>query len=184
MEISSMSKRRLNTCVVAGCAALLLGLLVAYLYEQPPLFFYASTVRWHVLPERLIRPAFRYVVRKDLPRRADDLQAIFRGGRAPVIFLRFKTDSDGMAYILKTFEKNGTWETFDEDSLQFMNANDISVFPTLPLIQKEMGIVLFDQRAVKSGRRLSGCFDTQQGPDYGIFIDDRDGMLYIAAMNW
>ncbi len=178
-----MSKRKLNTGILAGCAVALFGVLIAYLHERPPLLYYANMVRWQELPVRLIRPAFRHVVDRNLPPRAEGLRAIFLGGREPAILVRFKTDSDGMAYILETFETNGTWETFDQDKLRFMNANDVGVFPTLSLIQKEVGVVLFDQRSVESGRMLSGCFDPQKGPSYGIFIDDRDSTLYIAASN-
>ena len=184
VEISQhMNKRKLYTSIVAGCAVVLLGLLIIYLHERPPLLYYANIVHWQELPARLIRPAFRYVVERDLPPRADGLRSIFLGGRDPTIFVRFKTDSDGMAYILETFERNGIWETFDDDRLQFMNANDVGVFPTLPLIQKRAGVILFDQHSVESGRMLSGSFDPQKGPSYGVFIDDRDSTLYIAAGN-
>ena len=176
-----MSKRRLHVGIIAGCGVVLLGLLTTYLHERPPLLYYANVVHWQELPVRLIRPAFRHVVGRNLPKRADGLRAIFLGGREPAIFVRFKTGSDGMRYVLETFETNGAWETFDKDRLQFMNTNDVGVFPTLSLVQRDAGVILFDQHSVKSGRMLSGCFDAQKGPSYRVFVDDRDSTLYIVA---
>jgi len=116
-----------------------------------------------------------------LPPKADGLRALFRGGREPEIFVRFKTNSEGIAYILDVFGASAESETFDEDKLQFMNTNRVGIFPTLSLVQESAGVILLNQNSVKSGRTLTGCFNPPDGPGYRIFIEDPNSTLYISA---
>ena len=158
-----MSRRKLHIGVLTACVVLLLGLAVTYLHERPPLLYHIQLIRWHELPTRLIRPAFQHIVNRDLPPKANGLRALFQGGREPKIYVRFETDSDGIAYIHETFGKSGAkWEAFDAEKL----CSGREVFTALSVVQRKAGVCLFDQDSIKSGRLLMGRFDRLMGRLY------------------
>ena len=179
-----MNKRRLCICFVAAGLVILLVLAIAYLCEHPPLFYYVNFTHLQELPTRLIRTAFRAVSDRDLPEKADGLRAIFRGTIESAIFVRFKTDSDGIAYILETFGKPGVkLETLDADYMRAMTASGVSILGTPSLWQEKIGVNIFDQKSIESGRRLEYVPGIGNGiaPGYSIFIDDQRSTVYILC---
>jgi hypothetical protein len=179
-----MNKRRLYIRVVAAVLIILSLLAIAYFCEHPPLFYYVHLTDIQELPTRLIRTAFRAVADCDLPEKADGLRAIFKGGREPSIFVRFKTDYDGIAYILETFDVAGVKsETLDADFLRALTASHASIFHIPSLWQEKIGVNIFDQKSIESGRRLEYIPgpDTGKAPGYRIFIDNQRSTVYIHS---
>lgn len=173
--VIKMSKSKLRIGFLTACLVIFLVLAITYLHEYPPLLYYIQLTSWHELPIRLIRPAFQHVADSELPRKTEGLRALFQGGREPAIFVRFETDSDGIAYILETFCGSGVRkETFDADKLRLMNSSGLELFITLSLVQEQVGVCLFDQDLIESGCIL-------EGPMYKIFIDDMNNTVYINA---
>ncbi len=179
-----MNKRRLCICFVAAGLVILLVLAIAYLCEHPPLFYYVNFTDLQELPTRLIRTAFQAVADRDLPEKADGLRAIFSGGRESAIFVRFKTDSDGIAYILETFGgPDVKLETLDADYLRALTASRVTIFSIPSRWQEKIGINIFDQKSIESGRRLEYVPGIGNGiaPGYSIFIDDQRSTVYILC---
>jgi len=96
-----------SKCLTVAVGVLLIGAtvigidLVRDVVVLGHLFNTALTPR--ELPVRYIRGAFKTIAGSNLPRRTDGLRCIFHGGRDPGIFVTFGTDSDGAAYVLRTF---------------------------------------------------------------------------------
>ncbi|MFB0525448.1 MAG: hypothetical protein ACETVZ_07885 [Phycisphaerae bacterium] len=154
-----------------------LALAITYLHKHPPLWYYVQfTESPRELPPRLIRPAFKFITGWELPRNADNLRAIFRGGRARNIFVRFDTDSDGISYIESVVNKaGGSFEAFDADKLKLLKKAGFSLFPEVSRWQKKIGVCLFDQDSIDSGR----MFVYHSG--LNIVIDDQRVTVYILA---
>lgn len=175
-----MNKRKLHTRFVAAGLVILLLLAIAYFHENPPFFYYTQTFSPHELPTQFIRRAFRYVSKKELPNKADDLRAIFAGGRDPSMLVKFHTDSEGVAYLLDTFDGvNVESKTVEKDLLR----SDVKIFSIPSLWQEKIGVTLFDQKSIESGRELE--FNPGPGdgkaPGYQIFIDNQRSTVYIYS---
>jgi hypothetical protein len=177
-----MIKYRLCIFLVSVGLVILLGLAIVQMCKHPPLFYYRQfTELPRELPTRLIRRAFWIVTGQQLPSKADGLRAIFQGGREPAIFVRFQTDSEGIKYILETFGGPGVESTtYDADFLKALSTSRANIFPILPIWQEKLGICLYDQESIESGRELkfiSGGVEAW----YTIFIDDQRDTVYISS---
>lgn len=175
-----MSKRRLYICLVVAGLVILLGLAIASLCEDWPLLYYRQFTSLRELPTRLIRPAFRMITDRELPQKADGLRAIFQGGREAGIFVRFETDSKGIAYILEAYGRPIV-STFDEDFLRTMTASNASIFSTPSRWQERIGVRIFDQKSIESGRLIRIAPITRTAPWYRLFIDDDRSVVYIHS---
>ena len=178
-----MSKQNFRIILIVASLVILSGLAIAYWCKHPPFFYYRQfTSSPHELPTRLIRRAYRVVTNRDLPEKVDDLHAIFTGGREPAIFVRFKTDSSGIAYILEAFDgPDVKSETLDKNRLREWTASRVSIFPTPSLWQKEIGVNIFDQESIESGRLIEFMPGSDPAPGYRIFIDDQGNTVYINS---
>lgn len=107
-----------------------------------------------LLPAK-IRPTFRVIAERELPQKADGLRAILGGGREPAIFVRFETDSEGIAYIVETFggPPVESW-TLNPDLLRNLKASHMSVFHIPSLWEQKMGVHIFDPESIESARIL------------------------------
>ena len=179
-----MSRRKLHIGVLTACVVLLLGLVIAHLREHPPDFYYTQFYGLHELPTRLIRTTFsRITGHRKLPKKADGLRAIYYSTNEPAIFVKFQTDSEGIEYILNIFGGPAAKsEMFDADYLKALTAANVTLFSYPSRWQKELGIFLYDQDSIESGRLLTGWVDSE-GLDrydrYTIFIDDQRNTVYI-----
>lgn len=156
----------------------MLGLAIAQLRENPPLWYYNNFKGPCELPTRLIRQAFQDVTDREMPQKADGLRAIYSGGREPSIFVRFETGSEGIAYILEKFGGRGVKiNTFDADSKKRHSV--LHVHGMLSYYQEKSGIHIFDWKDVKSGLELKYSAGIQ--PSYEIVIDEQQNSVYIFA---
>ena len=173
-----MNKKRRVIGYFIVCTFALLVFVVFYFHQRPPLFYYTQSHRCQELPTRLIRPAFKHIVNRDLPTEIDELRALFRGGRVEAIYIRFKTDPNSITDILDRLGiSSAEWETYDTDKLRY----GVSIFPYLSVDQERLGVYLFDQDSVESGRLLRGVLVGQEGVAYAIFIDDQNDTVYMRA---
>lgn len=179
-----MDKRRL--CIYLGSVGLvvvglviLFGFAITELRKHPPLWYYINLATSpRELPTRLISPAFQYVTDRELPQKAESLRAIFVGGRDPSIFVRFETDSEGIAYILEKFSgRDVKTSTFDADSKRRHSV--LRVHGMLSYYQEKTGIHIFDWKEVKSGLELKYSAGIQ--PSYEIVIDKQQNSVYVFA---
>jgi hypothetical protein len=133
------------------------------------------------LPTKLIRQEFKEIAGRELPQKAEGLRAIDARTRDPQIFVRFETDSEGIAEVLKTFGGPGVEiRNLDEDDFKRWKALGVTMFPGPSNWQETIGVKIFDQESFKSGRELDYYVDSRK-PGYRIFIDDQQSIVYIYA---
>lgn len=165
--------------------AIFLGVTIKRWRKNPPLWYYRQfTLKPLELPARLIRPAFRGIAGQELPKRADGLRAIFEGGRDPSVFVRFETDTEGIDYIKRVFNKPGSRSTYyDTDTFKELKMSGVSFFSVVSQWQDEIGICIFDLESIESGLEIYSA-SGPGAPDqqYHIFIDDKRNIVYIRAV--
>ena len=171
--------------VVISGLVISLRLAIAHLREQPPLWYYVQfTTSTQELPTRLIGPALRYVAGRELPEKTGGLRAIFQGGRDPRIFVRFDTDTEGIAYVKRSFTGPGaSSKHLDADTLKRLTLSGYRMFYLASQWQDENGVCLFDQESIESGLEINSA----AGPGapqrrYHVFIDDQNSTVYINAV--
>lgn len=125
-----------------------------------------------------IRPVFLSITNRALPSKAYSLRAIFQEGRDPSIFVRFETDSEGITYILKEFAgERVIFKTLDAGDFRALTRSGRRFFTRLSFWQDELGVCLFDQDTIESGRLL----EYRGSRGYKILIDDQKSAVYIYA---
>ena len=185
-----MSKQRLCIYIVAVFVTLL-GLAITYisitLLRASPLYpYYNLFPRLHELPTRRIRPIFYNMTEQiELPNKADNLRAIIKSGIDPAFFVRFHTDSEGIEYILKKFSgPTANLKTYDAGLMKALNeANEALFFYYPSRLQEKLGICLFDQDSIESGRLLEGSLGSMRQVWYTIFIEDKNNNVYIFILH-
>ena len=138
--------------------------------------------RPYELPTEKIRHVFLSIADQELPKKTDNLRAIFQRGPDPSMFLRFDTDSDGIEHIKRSFAGPGTRSKYiDEDTLTFMRKADLSLFVSAPRMQDDLGVSLFDQKSIKPGLEINFAAGSGSGLHmyYQIFIEDQQSTVYI-----
>jgi hypothetical protein len=116
-----------------------------------------------------------------LPQRVQNLRGAYAPYRDAEIFIRFETDSEGIAEVLETFGRPGTEsKTLDPNDFREMKKFGINAFPRAASWLEKNGINLFDQTGMESGRVLEGSGLSSE-IWYKVFIDDRRGTVYIHA---
>jgi hypothetical protein len=178
----NMNKRRWRIALFVGVGLLILVALVMA-WDLVVIAYYVNMERARVVPTKRIRPAFRFVVGGDLPEKTEGLGAIFWGGRDPAIFVKFRTNPEGIAYVLETFGGSGVEsEPFDADDLRVLRASGWEMFGGLSRVQERLGAQLFDQDSIGPGRRLlKGDGRRNSELQYLIFIDEQKRTVYIKA---
>lgn len=183
-----MKKRTWLISLFVASVIIMLGLAITHLCKHPPLFYYTQLTispSLHELPTRLIRRAFRIVADKELPSKADGLRAIFSGGRERAIFVRFQTDPEGIEYILETFGGSGVkLKMYEEEFLKMLTASNVSLLHHASRWQEELGVCLYSQDSIESGRLLEDIGDPSGRPGYRVFIDDQRSTVYIEAWSF
>lgn len=177
----NMRKPKLYIYFVIAGLVILLGLAIALLYKNPPYLYYAQFTSPHELPTRLIRTTFYRLARHELPQKADGLRAIFTGGRDQTIFVIFRTDSEGLAYILEKFSGPGVQSITYNRDLEYPPASGWAILPELSRAQKALGICIFDQDSFKSGRLLFEPGNPRGQPGYRIFINDQTRTVCMSV---
>jgi len=133
------------------------------------------------VPTKLIRQEFKEIAGRELPQKVKGLRAINAHTRDPQIFVRFETDSEGIAEVLKTFGGPGVEiRNLDENDFKRWKALGVTMFPGPSKWQETIGVKIFDQESFKSGRELDYYVDSRK-PGYRIFIDDQQSIVYIYA---
>jgi len=161
----------------------IIGLLVVFagsviLFGFAIWYYVDWCTRLREVPTKLIRSTFKYVTNRELPEKTDGLRAIYCGGREPAIFVRFETDSEGVAYILEKFGGRGVeTNTFDVDSKKRHSV--LHVHGMLSYYQEKIGVHIFDWKDIKSGLELKYSAGIQ--PSYEIVIDEQHKTIYIFA---
>jgi hypothetical protein len=118
----------------------------------------------------------------ELPNKTDGLRAFFLSNREPAIFVRFQTDSEGVEYILEAFGgSDEILRTFDADHMKALTEANVILFFYPSRWQDELGICLFDQNSIESGRMLKGLTGSVGSKVYTstIFIEDKTNIVYI-----
>lgn len=156
-----------------------LGLVT--LLQDPPLGFYLHwSMSPHELPARFIRPALRYATDRDMPAVVRDARAIWSGGREPLIFVRFETDPNGMAYMEQTFGGPGTEsEALSAERMKGFIQSGVDLFYLAGRWQKALGLSIYDAKALGAGREITYLKDN--GGGWKIFIDEDHSVVYVLA---
>ncbi len=157
-----------------------LGLL---LRSQPGAIWWRATftLRPRELPRELIRPWFRFVSRRRLPEEIEGARALSQGGADPSIFMKFRTDPNGIESICQAFTTpEAQLKPVEPSWLRTFTASGGHIFSVASRWEQRTGIQLFDQKAIESGRMLEyvGVPGTEA---YTVFIDDKNGTVYIYA---
>ncbi len=173
-----MEKRRIRVCV--GLAAIA-AVIVLALILRPPLWCYVQ-FSWHrhVLPTRLIRSAIRFSTGHEAPARVEEGQGIVQGGREPSFFIGFRTDDEGLRYILKEFGEDSAIEVLDEEKLR----SGWNAFAGWLHWQKELGVQIYDQDTIHSGKLLTCNSVGGLDASYTMVVDEQHGAVYLWALPW
>jgi hypothetical protein len=134
------------------------------------------------LPAKEIRPELRQFGGLELPRKAEGLRAILSHCRAPRIFVKFETDSEGIEHVLKTFGGPGVKsEALDANDLKEITKFGGSLFPEPLEWQKMIGVCLFDEKSLSSGLLLERKAPRANQVGWQVFIEDKSKTVYIFA---
>jgi hypothetical protein len=170
-----MSKRRWMLCLTVLGLATITCLISLKVRGHMPLRYYLDFPGPHRLPEEFIRPAFRSLGGFELPEQATDLEAIFKGGRDAGIFLKFHTDARGFEQIKEKFGGPGV-ETKEYGPTGLPLHIGIDVFYIPSAWERRLGVCIFDQNSIESGRTLE---HVAISGSYTVFLDDRSGVIYL-----
>ncbi len=173
-----MGKHRVRIYIGLAIAAALIMLALAL---RPPLWCYTQ-LSWgpHVLPTRLIRSAVKYSTGHEAPAKMEDARGIIQGSREPSFFIGFRTDAEGLQYVLKEFGADSTVEVLDEEKLRC----GWNAFAGYLHWQKELGVQIYDQNNIHSGKLLRCSPASSLDPGYTIVVDDEHRAVYLWAMPW
>lgn len=157
-----------------------LGLLLA---SQPGVIWWHATFTLtpRELPQELIRPWFGFVTGRQLPEEIEGAQALSQGGADPSIFMKLRTDPNGIKSICQAFTTSEAQpEPVEPSWLRTFTASGGHIFSVASRWEQRTGVQLFDQKAIESGRMLEyvGFPGTEA---YTVFIDDKNGTVYIYA---
>lgn len=132
------------------------------------------------LPTSKIRKTFLMIAERELPKKADGLRALLGGGREPVIFVRFKTDSEGIAYIIETFGGPPVESrTLNADFLKILRGFPYGIFPLAVQWEEKKGVCIFDRESIESARILEYPVGHVTRLGYKILIDDKRNTVYM-----
>jgi hypothetical protein len=132
------------------------------------------------MKENQIRQKFKEMTGLDLPKKVDGLRAVYYAIRDPLIFVRFKTDSEGIADVLKKFSRpDATFNNYDEDDIKRFRKLGADTFPQVAMWQeREDGIHIYDEESLGYGRQINFAGSSLQ---YTIYIDDQNSTVYILV---
>ncbi len=163
--------------IIVGLSLLILLVIIGFRIQQCAQSL-VERAHERVLSVEEIRPVFLRITNRELPLKADNLRAIFEEGRDPHIFVRFNTDSEGVAHILKEFGgKRVISKSFNADDIGSPKKSGSRFFTRLSFWQNELGISPFDPNTIESCRVLE--YSGSRG--YKILIDDQSRTVYIDA---
>ena len=129
-----------------------------------------------------IRQKFKEITGYGLPKKADDLRAVYFAARDLQIFARFETDSDGIADVLKKFSRpDAKCTSFDENHLKQFIKLGAKMFPTVAHWQEKFGIHIYDEESFGCGHSIDL---TSSSLSYSIYIDDQNSTVYIFAREY
>jgi len=165
----TVGKRKLYIKLAAVVA--ILGLLFHLVYPWPQLWYYQNfKLGPRELPTRLASGAFVLVTGEDLPKKTEGLRVAFSGGRNPSVFVRFRTDSSGIAYIKEQIAPtNAVFEPY----------SGTPSFHIVSTWEKFFGIRVIDRQTIESGLKLE--YVVLSGVSMRIFIDTKHNNVQIRA---
>ena len=168
-------RRKLVVAIIVGAAVVLTLLDLLMSHHVALWWLFCLTAEPRELPQKLISPCFEEIAGHPLPQKARDVKALFIGARDPAIFVRFRTDPEGIKYVVKVFCTHGAKpEAISSDYLDGMMENGISLFIVPSQWEERLGIRLFGREAIETGRLIKGRGHT-------IFIGDETNTIYIHA---
>jgi hypothetical protein len=172
-----MQKRRLYLAI---CAVAVLTLIGIFAFKAVQGYFIAS-LKPRELPHELIRRCFREITDRELPSETDDLKALFHGGVDPAIFVRFRTNSDGINFICNSFVKSETTiKVVDPNWMRALTEGGGHIFYIPFQWEQRVGIRVFDQERIESAKVLEYLGPPGTG-GYKILIDNKRNVVYIHA---
>jgi len=134
------------------------------------------------LPTKRIRQEVRKFGGLELPQKASGLRAILSHSRDPGIFVRFETNSEGIDHVLKTFGGSAVKsERLDPNDLKEIKKFGGSLFPQPSQWQQMIGVRLFDEESMESGRLLEHRAPGFNEVGWWVFIEDKSNTVYIHA---
>ncbi len=172
-------ERRIRIWAALAAVAALTAMEIAL---RPNLWCYTNlTLRPNVLPTRLIRSAIKFASGHAAPAMMEDAQGIVCGGRDPAVFVRFRTDDQGLQYVLQEFGgPDAVVEVLDMEVFRSVPSG-WHMFAGVTHWQAELGVHIYDPSTIRSARvliRNSYSFD----PSYYLLIDEEQHTIYIWAM--
>ncbi|MDI6450184.1 hypothetical protein [Anaerobaca lacustris] len=180
-ETNEMNHKRF----AIGCGvfvAIVVGLSTCLMVWRAAAWMEAIRVeaRGRELPADEIRSAFTRLTEHELPEKADNLRAIYEGGRDPGIFVRFTTDAEGIAFIVETLRRpRSTDTTLSAEEWCAMKRFGPTMFVGPMYWQMQLDIHLFDPNSIASARVLkSGPIKRTR---FEVLIDHEHHTVYIYA---
>jgi hypothetical protein len=173
------NERRIRIWAALAAVAALIAIEIVL---RPNLWCYTNlTLRPNVLPTRLIRSAIKFASGHAAPAVMEDAQGIVHGGRDPAVFVWFRTDDQGLRYILQEFGgPDVTVEVLDMEVFRAVPSGWFR-FAGMKHWQEKLGVHIYDPSTIRSARvlvRNSHSFD----PSYYLLIDEEQLTVYILAI--
>lgn len=162
----------------------LLGLLVLSALAIAGMWRWLTTPHIRELPAEAIGRTFEMVARHPLPQYVDEIRAVFWDSRDPAIFVKFRTNPQGIAYMIQTFGEPGTdYELLSPDDLTSLVMSGWEPFFPLSLAQEQLGISLFNVHSLRSVHVLERNENFEQGVcAYTVIIDDESSTVYMYVL--
>jgi hypothetical protein len=167
--------------IIASAMTALVG--IGILASEPLTIYgyFTFAIKPRELPTRLIRPCFRRITKRELPGKMDSPKALFQGGVDPGIFVKFQTDSQGIEFVCNAFDTAQTGpKLVDPNWIRDMTQSGGHIFYIPFEWEQRIGVQLFDQEAIESGRMIEYLGPPGTG-GYKVFIDDHTATVYIHA---
>jgi hypothetical protein len=175
------SQRIILICALVLGLPVLGGLVFVAATPVSVRWYFTVTLRPRQLPQRLIRPCFRRITDQELPEDMDGVRALFQGGVDPAIFVKFRTDSEGMKSICASFgEPQANVQIIDPNWMKVFTESGGHIFQIAYPWEERTGVELFHQEALPSGRMIEYLGPPGTG-GYKVFLDDRNRTVYIHA---
>jgi len=132
------------------------------------------------LPEKRIRPVFRFVTGFDLPKNIEIICGVFQGTREPSIFVKYRTTPDNLDESLRPFIEFGVTkdETYDPNKMEQVKTAGYSFFLYVDNWEKFLGRELYDQEYINHARIIAHA-KGERG--YCIIVDKGRNIVYVLG---
>ncbi len=181
----------------------LIGVVVtitlATIYRENIIMIYLvnSSISAKELPQKWVKPAFKFVTKRELPTKAYEIHGLFQGGRDPAIFVKFTASSKDIENFLRLFLKSNekktdpvfylqgelwipryTEEIITSEFMHEANSQGYNLF-YIPSQWQEGRMSFWNQKTIRSGRLI----EYMSHGGYKILVDDIRNTVYIFSYN-